>query len=98
MVFTDNFANVRKKARPTPIICSHSELIDPNLGYQPLASGSTSAAASAGDVSGDAQGIREGDAPAGQLSGLCLERDRPSPSCIHRPAFRSNLAGRPAGA
>ena len=38
MVFTDNFANVRKKGETyTHHLLTHSELIDPNLGYQPLA-------------------------------------------------------------
>lgn len=38
MVFTDNFANVRKKGESyTHHLLTHSELIDPALGYQPLA-------------------------------------------------------------
>ncbi len=38
MVFTDNFANVRKKGESyTHHLLTHSELIDSSLGYQPLA-------------------------------------------------------------
>ena len=38
MVFTDNFANVRKKGESyTHHLLTHSELIDSDLGYQPLA-------------------------------------------------------------
>ncbi|MFL2769947.1 MAG: DUF1552 domain-containing protein [Rhodospirillaceae bacterium] len=38
MVFTDNFANVRKPGETyTHHLLTHSEVIDPTLGYQPLA-------------------------------------------------------------
>ncbi len=38
MVFTDNFANVRKSGETyTHHLLTHSEVIDPTLGYQPLA-------------------------------------------------------------
>lgn len=38
MVFTDNFANVRKQGETyTHHLLTHSEVIDPKLGYQPLA-------------------------------------------------------------
>jgi hypothetical protein len=38
MVFTDNFANVRKPGETyTHHLLTHSEVIDPSLGYQPLA-------------------------------------------------------------
>jgi hypothetical protein len=38
MVFTDNFANVRKPGEAyTHHLLTHSEVIDPSLGYQPLA-------------------------------------------------------------
>ena len=36
MVFTDNFANVRRKGETnTHHLLTHMEMIDPNLGYQP---------------------------------------------------------------
>ena len=38
MVFTDNFANVRKKGETyTHHLLTHTEMIDPSLGYQPIA-------------------------------------------------------------
>jgi hypothetical protein len=38
MVFTDNFANVRRKGETnTHHLLTHMEMIDPNLGYQPTA-------------------------------------------------------------
>jgi hypothetical protein len=71
MVFTDNFANVRKKGETyTHHLLTHSELIDPNLGYQPLAFWFNQRCSEAlATYLETLQGIREGD---GTLYDNCL--------------------------
>ncbi|MCB2108216.1 MAG: DUF1552 domain-containing protein [Rhodobacteraceae bacterium] len=71
MVFTDNFANVRKKGETyTHHLLTHSELIDPNLGYQPLAFWFNERCSEAfATFLGALAGIKEG---AGTLLDNCL--------------------------